>query len=254
MFAKWTGSGQHYGFLNQPVAGLANYCVLVMSVAPVIAARTGQDEDAIVSLWMKRAKLVFQQAVADTFAAKLGFAADQDVGSKLWKELEPLLTGSRVDWTLFWRQLTYVMRDFPDLESEDYPAMLAALEGASDSIGSGTWPQHSPFYEKYSAQLRLMWVDWIKMWREALKENAAAGETGLSHYERMKQVNPKYVLREWILVDAYKAAAKGNYTVANSIHELIQHPYEEGTEEQTKKYYRRTPEKVQMAGGVSFMS
>lgn len=240
--------------MNQPIAGLANYNVLVMSVASVIAAKTGQDEEAIVSVWMKRAKLVFQQAVAETFLVKLGLSADNEVGNKLWEELEPLLRGSRVDWTLFWRQLTYVMRDFPDLESEDYPAMMAAVEGASDSHGSGTWPRHSPFYEKYSKQLRLMWVDWIKMWREALKESAGAGDTGLTYYERMKEVNPKYVLREWMLVDTYKAAAKGNFAVANSLHELIQAPYEEGTEEQTKKFYRRTPDKVQMAGGTAFMS
>ena len=118
IFAKWTGSGAHYGFLNQPIAGLANYNTLVMSVAPVIATKTGQDEEAIVSLWMKRAKLVFQQAFHDALTAKLGLSSsDQEVGKKLWDELEPLLKGSRVDWTLFWRQLTYVTRDFPDLES-----------------------------------------------------------------------------------------------------------------------------------------
>eukprot|EP00934_Nitzschia_sp_Nitz4_P005818 Nitzschia sp. Nitz4//NODE_657_length_7541_cov_75.275047//6296//7540//NITZ4_additional_000097-RA//1//CDS//3329532025//5808//frame0 len=31
LFAKWTGSGDHFGFLNQPAAGFANYQVLVES-------------------------------------------------------------------------------------------------------------------------------------------------------------------------------------------------------------------------------
>lgn len=256
LFSKWVGSGQHYGFLNQPIAGLANYNVLVMSIAPVIAANisTGQTEEAIVDVWMKRAKTIYQQATAETFRVKCGLDKDNEVGDKLWEELEPLLRGSRVDWTLFWRQLTYVMREYSDLDSKDYSDMLTLVEAADDSNESDDWPRFSPFYEKYSDTLRLMWVEWIQMWREALKASAGAGETGLYLFERMKLVNPKFVLREWMLVDGYKAAAKGNYAVAKGLHELVQKPYEEGTEEQSKKYYRRTPDKLQMSGGTAFMS
>lgn len=251
LFAKWTGSGQHYGFLNQPIAGLANYQILCMSVAPVIAAKSGQEEQGIVDLWMKRAKVIFQQAATETFRIKLGLNRDNERGDKLWEELEPLLRASRVDWTLFWRQLTYVVRNFDDLNSSDYAEMLQSIEGATDNMGSGDWPRHSPFYEKYSTQVRLMWIDWIKMWRKALQEE---GESSHVYYERMIKANPKFVLREWMLVDAYKGAAKNNYAVAKGLHELVQHPYDEGTEDQVKNYYRRTPEKVQMSGGTAFMS
>ena len=257
VYAKWTGSGQHYGFLNQPIAGLANYNVLAVSIAPVISAKTGQEEESIVDFCMTKAKVIFQHAAAEAYRIKMGLTKDNAIGDHLWKELEPLLRGSRVDWTLFWRQLTYVMRDYPDLTSTDYSGMMKVLEGANDSNEAGEWPRYSPFYEKYSDQLRLMWVDWIKMWRQALvqeSKSAGAGHTGTVVYDRMRGENPKFVLREWMLADAYKAAAKGNYALIHSLHELSQHPYEEGTDEETKKYYRRTPEKVQMCGGIHFMS
>ena len=32
LFAKWTGSGEHYGFLNQPQAAIANFHTLLTSV------------------------------------------------------------------------------------------------------------------------------------------------------------------------------------------------------------------------------
>lgn len=31
LFAKWTGSGEHYGFLNQPQAAIANFHTLLTS-------------------------------------------------------------------------------------------------------------------------------------------------------------------------------------------------------------------------------
>ncbi|CAB9523195.1 UPF0061 protein YdiU [Seminavis robusta] len=248
VYAKWTGSGQHYGFLNQPIAGLANFNTLVVSVAPLLATLQEKDESVIVESWMTRAKTVFQRTADETFRIKMGFTKEQHTADNLWKELEPLLRGSRVDWTLFWRQLTYLMRDFPDLTSDDYDGMFSLLEAREK--GSNFY-NFGPFYEDFSWDLRKMWVDWIRLWREAC---ASTGDGSITFYERMRQVNPKYVLREWALADAYKAAAKGNYAVIKALHELCQHPYDEGNAEQAKKYYRRTPEKAQFSGGTAFMS
>ena len=36
LFAKWTGSGKHFGFMNQPSAGYINFVVLVSSIKPII--------------------------------------------------------------------------------------------------------------------------------------------------------------------------------------------------------------------------
>lgn len=58
--AKWTGSGQHFGFLNQPSAGYVNYIVLVESVAPVISAANGKSEEDIVNGFKEKAQQFFK--------------------------------------------------------------------------------------------------------------------------------------------------------------------------------------------------
>ena len=60
--------------------------------------------------------------------------------------------------------------------------------------------------------------------------------------------------REWMLVDAYTGAGIGDESVLQELYELIQKPYEEGSDDQIKKYYRRAPERALTMGGTAFMS
>eukprot|EP00535_Pseudo-nitzschia_heimii_P000374 CAMPEP_0197187322 /NCGR_PEP_ID=MMETSP1423-20130617/15677_1 /TAXON_ID=476441 /ORGANISM="Pseudo-nitzschia heimii, Strain UNC1101" /LENGTH=756 /DNA_ID=CAMNT_0042638871 /DNA_START=121 /DNA_END=2388 /DNA_ORIENTATION=+ len=250
LFAKWTGSGQHFGFLNQPSAGFVNYQVLVESVVPVIAVarREAGVTDAemtnkLVEEFMMKAQVIFNQKTEATFNLKLGLPADADAGDDLWVSLQGLLENTRTDWTLLWRELTYIVRDMSDLESTDYESMMKKLEGdeASDT---------SPFYEPLTSQQRKDWTEWIKEWREILKATKRASE---EVYGQMKNTNPKYVLREWILVEAYSAAASGNYSMVKELHDLCKHPYAEGTTEQTARYYRRQPASSISKGGTAFI-
>jgi uncharacterized protein YdiU (UPF0061 family) len=247
LFAKWTGSGEHFGFLNQPSAGFANYGILVQSVVPVICAAQGdEDPDETVKEFMDTAAELFQGKTDETFRIKLGFEADQDVGDAIWESLEPLLGSSRTDWTIFFRQLTYIMKEFPDLSGADYEGMLALLEGTESSR-----PGTSAFYEPLTQEHRQQWLAWLTGWRQAL---ALSTDGADSVYERMRLANPKFVLREWMLVDAYSDAAKGQEKTLRDMYNLIQHPCEEGSTEESERYYRRAPDEVLQAGGTAFMS
>ena len=87
--------------------------------------------------------------------------------------------------------------------------------------------------------------------------------------ERMRLSNPKYILREWMLVDAYSKASpssiqspmfptlqssRADESMVHELFRLIQNPYEEGDEEQHEKYFRRAPDEALNAGGTAFMS
>jgi serine/tyrosine/threonine adenylyltransferase len=246
LFAKWTGSGQHFGFLNQPSAGLVNYQVLVESVVPVIVSARGKvvNPEKLVEDFMIKAKVIFERKVDGLFNIKMGLPEDSDAGEDLWDALQPLMRETRTDWTLFWRQLTYVMRDFPDLTSSDYEDMMELLEGEDVSASS-------PFYEPLTAEKRREFIAWIKDWREALKDSKLSSD---EISERMRMANPKFVLREWMLVDAYSKAANGDDSLLKELFELVKHPYEEGTPEETASYYRRAPESSHVRGGTAFMS
>mmetsp|Transcript_8692 Transcript_8692/g.13575 ORF Transcript_8692/g.13575 Transcript_8692/m.13575 type:complete len:688 (+) Transcript_8692:108-2171(+) len=240
-FAKWTGSGKHFGFLNQPQAALVNYQVLVESIVPVMKGG-GPDDDKkseLIDEFLNKAMEVFQTKVRLVFQSKLGFTEEEnDVADDLWHELRPMLHLNRVDWTLFWRQLSIVAKEYTDYDDDNYEAMMTILEGEGES---------SPFYEPLSDKERESFVSWMEKWRSALK-----GTEGIA--ERMRLANPKYVLREWMLVEAYTMAAKGDYEELNKLYDLIRRPYEEGTSEEELEYYRRTPDHYHLAGGAAFMT
>ena len=264
LYAKWTGSGEHFGFLNQPQAGFTNFAVMVESVFPVIVAHCGHDEaHAFKGKLMGEGAKIFQTKVDEAFRAKMGFHPTDDAADELWAELEPLFRETRVDWTMFWRQLYEVVKKFPvdgTDPSTDFGDMMATLV-ANDSKKE----RSSPFYESLNEESRSKYLKWIKKWREALvasytdggksaKAISSGDDDSLSAKERMRLANPKYILREQTLVEAYGKAANGDEYMIKELLDLIEHPYDEGTEEQSSKYYRRSPDEALKAGGTAFMS
>jgi uncharacterized protein YdiU (UPF0061 family) len=262
LFAKWTGSGQHFGFLNQPSAAFTNYGVLVESVVPVIAAARGRTEhETLQNEFLEKAQVIFQNKVDEVFRIKLGFNHDHDAADDVWEALEPLLRNSRVDYTLFFRELSYMVRDTPNLfdvadESVSAEKLLTKLIG-DDNVREGS----SPFYEELTEELQAKWKDWIQMWRTTLAKccNDNSIDNGDCNIDtiaqRMIQLNPKYVLREWMLVEAYQKATHDNDEgEIMTLYNLIQHPYDEGTSYESNKYYRRAPDDALVTGGTAFMS
>ena len=75
---------------------------------------------------------------------------------------------------------------------------------------------------------------------------AAAGQAMLTE-------NPKFVPREWMLAEAYNAAAAGNHTPVELLLELFRRPYDEQTEDEAR-YYRPAPLEARSQGGIGFMS
>ncbi|KAL7576374.1 hypothetical protein ACA910_018183 [Epithemia clementina (nom. ined.)] len=245
VFAKWTGSGSHFGFMNQPSAGYANYGVLVESAGLVISAARGDDSPVPVRKeFLNRAKEIFEKKIDEVFRIKLGFQTDHDVADDLWQTLEPLMRKSRTDWTVFWRRLAYILRDLP--ESDDYSAMFSLLDMVDEPYsGAGA------FYQSPSDDIRQEWLAWLEQWRTALQ---ASGISPKSAYAQMAASNPKYVLREWMLVDAYSSAANDEEAELFNLFSLIQRPYDEGSDFETKKYFRRAPDEALTTGGTAFMS
>lgn len=158
-------------------------------MVPVIAAAKGEeDPDAIGQPFMERAREIFLDKTQEVFRVKLGFEKEADVADDVWEPLESLLRRSRVDWTVFWRQLTYVARDFSDLESTKFEEMMTTLEDGTEEDGRSDM---NPFYEPLTPELRKEWIDWIKQWRDAL---GTADMDGERIYEQMRTSNPKFVL------------------------------------------------------------
>ena len=230
LFAKWTGSGEHFAFANQPEAGLTNFSTLAKALTLVLPGRAGEAREAT-----QEAALVMDAAVAGVWRAKLGLpdtGEGRASASALWPELEGLLTRSRADWTIVWRQL----------------AEVALLAEGDDLVV----PLRAAFYAPLADGSAEAWADFLQRWRavlfaeDGLRPEAAA--------ERLRRENPKYVPREWMLVEAYDAAAAGDYGPVNALQELFKDPYAEGTAEQAERFFRRAPDEALRKGGVAFMT
>lgn len=54
-------------------------------------------------------------------------------------------------------------------------------------------------------------------------------------------MNPKYIMRNWMMTEAYEKAEEGDYSMVHELLVLLQSPYEEQSSEMHTKYFTRWP-------------
>ena len=98
------------------------------------------------------------------------------------------------------------------------------------------------------------WRAWLARWAARLADEAAgsAAKPG-DAAATMRRASPKYVPREWMLVEAYTAAHAGDYAPLRRLHALFERPFDEQPEHEAA-FYRRRPDAVAERGGTAFMS
>ena len=218
-FQPWTGGGKHFAFFNQPRAAEANYHMFWAAVRPLLA----EDADALELLDNVRQGFAetMQQQLQTMWAAKLGLA---EFNPQLFNQLIKLMSQSEVDYTIFFRELSNIPDD------------ILALKKS--------------FYVNTSTQLDEKWQNWLTAWRKLVIQDDNQEEVS----EKMKQVNPKFTWREWLIVPAYEQAQQGDYSLVKELQEVLNHPYEEQSQAIEEKYYRLKPKEFFSAGGISHYS
>jgi len=178
---------------------------------------------------------VAKAATDDMWRRKLGLTEWSEVAQGLLTDLFPLLESS--DYTIFWRQLAEVP--------------IAGLSGASSDeelvspLERALYTDGSP---KKASELRVSLAAWLRRWLAELPADGAA--VGAA----MKRESPKYVPREFMLVEAYSTAARtGDYTLVRELHELFTKPFDEQPEYE-ERYYQKTPVEKLTEAGTAFMS
>jgi uncharacterized protein YdiU (UPF0061 family) len=218
-FQPWTGGGQHFAFWNQPIAAQRNYEMFCTAVRPLLASHPDQTQqlDNLLTGFSE----AMQTGLEAMWAAKLGLDAF-DV--ELFRTLATLMLETSVDYTLFFRELSAIPADWEPLQRSFYGELNGALESR--------------------------WREWHASWKQALGEDRSEHEIST----RMKQVNPKYSLREWLLAPAYQQAARGDYALIRELQAVMAQPYAEQSPDVEERYYRLKPQAFSNLGGVSHMS
>lgn len=218
-FQPWTGGGKHFSFFNQPVAAEANYHMFWQSVRLLLT----EDPKALEQFDQVRHDFaeVMQEQLQNMWMTKLGLS---EFDPALFKELMQLMIQSEVDYTIFFRELSHIPDDISGLKKS--------------------------FYGEPSQALDKQWQAWLTNWRHLVVNSGHLTEISA----QMKQTNPKYAWREWLVVPAYQQATQGDYTLVKELQEVLSYPYDEQSKTVEDKYYRLKPKAFSNVGGVSYYS
>ncbi len=126
---------------------------------------------------------------------KLGFDEVSDKDFNLMKQLFGALESLHVDYTLFFRTLSHYTSERKELLS------LCLL--------------HTPMNE------------WLDEYDIRLKENRSSTK---ERHERMLKINPKYVLKNYMLQEAIEDAENGDFKKVDALFTIAQNPFAEHKE------------------------
>ena len=100
-----------------------------------------------------------------------------------------------------------------------------------------------------SDSIQQKWNSWFLDYATRLeKEN----HTFKKRKEQMNQVNPKYVLRNYMAQLAIDAANKGDYKLIDDLFKLLRNPYDEQVE--NEKWFVKRPDWARHKAGCSMLS
>ena len=92
-------------------------------------------------------------------------------------------------------------------------------------------------------------MNWFSLFSEMI-ENEGVAENERS--KRMKAVNPKYVLRNYMAQLAINDAEKGNYSLIDELYTLLLKPYDDQPE--MEKWFAKRPDWAKKKVGCSMLS
>jgi uncharacterized protein YdiU (UPF0061 family) len=229
-FQSWTGGGHHFSFLNQPMAAQRNFQMFCKALLPFMTSH--QDQMQQINEIQTDFSNVMQTKMQTMWAAKLGLSTFH---AALFNELETLMTQTPVDYTIFFRELSNVPDDIEPLKKSFYKNTNHAITDLKD--------------------IEQRWSQWFTKWKSLIGNDDVASPHAYQQISRqMKQVNPKYILREWFVVPAYQQAAAGNYSLVRELQAVMTQPYAEQSKDMEDKYYKLKPPEFFEVGGLSYYS
>lgn len=181
-----------YAFHRQPQIGLWNLHALAQAFSPLV------PREQLIELLQG-----YEGILTDTFSTrmngKLGLRESHPGDPSLLQELFDLMQESKVDYPHFFRQLCNIVTDT-----------------GNTATPANNLRDHITNRERFDV--------WLARYRARL---VAEGSVDQERAARMRRVNPKYVLRNWLLQVAIDKANSGDYSEVNLLLKVAQQPFDE---------------------------
>jgi uncharacterized protein YdiU (UPF0061 family) len=176
-----------YAFNQQPYIGLWNLSCLAQALLPL-----AEKKDLKASL--DRYTPLCEGQYMELMRAKFGFMETREEDASLIQELLAFLQQHHVDYTIFFR----------------------ALGSFRSEPGSRNEPLRNFFLD------RNVFDRWAHRYADQLREEGSQDD---ARRARMEQVNPKYVLRNYLAQQAIEKAQQNDFSEIDRLLTLLQNPY-----------------------------
>lgn len=221
-----TTDSQHkrYRYGNQPNIGLWNLTQLANALYPLI-----EDVESFQSI-LSEYKTTYLKDNHQMMLSKVGLYQVDEIPETFVQQLTGYMESSQLDMTMFFRELS-------SSEFKSFEDLWRVIEFSTyldlDVLGNfkGDWKK---WFIDYSDRLTY--------------ENVTIS----SRLEKMKAVNPKYVLRNYMAQLAINDAEEGGYNLIDELYQMLLKPYDEQPE--YNKWYAKRPDWAKNKVGCSMLS
>lgn len=216
---------RRYRYGNQPAVAHWNLYQLANALYPLVE-EAKPLEDALKSFEDK-----FAESRIEMMRSKLGLHIQEETDLALIDSLEQRLELTETDMTIFFRLLANVRKE------NTAKHVLESLQEAFYAL------------EELKGSIADQWLTWLQQYLDRLqKENLPDKDRKSS----MNQVNPKYVLRNYMAQLAIDAADNGDYSLIDELYQLLKKPYAEQLDQE--KWFTKRPDWARHKVGCSMLS
>jgi uncharacterized protein YdiU (UPF0061 family) len=216
---------RRYRFGNQPQVAQWNLFQLANSLYPLV------NEAAPLEKILDSFMTEFENDYKIIFLSKLGIFTSSESDDKIIKGLEEILQLSETDMTIFFRNLSKIKKE--------------------DSVEQAFEKIEYAFYipEEIRENILDAWQKWFTVYLKRLNAEVLSDE---ERALKMNQINPKYVLRNYMAQLAIDAADKEDYALVDELFQLLKNPYDEQPE--SEKWFAKRPDWARTKVGCSMLS
>ena len=217
---------RRYRFGHQPRVAVWNLLQLANALFPLV------EEPTPFEGVLRSFQTDYHSAYERMMNQKLGLTKSDE---KLIPSLLETLQASETDMTIFFRKLADFKKDTNLSEGSDFINIFAKA-----------------FYEPYEiqgAEVLEKWRKWLMLYQNHLQQENLSDD---DRKAAMNQMNPKYVLRNYMAQLAIDAADQGDYSIIDELYKLLKAPYAEQPE--MEKWFAKRPEWARHKVGCSMLS
>ncbi|XP_039982559.1 protein adenylyltransferase SelO-like [Xiphias gladius] len=184
-----------YSIGAQANVGLFNLEKLLGALSPVLTQKQQKEAKMILKGYVN----IYQMRIHQIFKAKLGLLGEEEEDSYIIAFLLQMMEDTQSDFTMTFRQLSEVS----DLQLHDGNfTQMWALDDLS---------------------LHKHFTDWVRMY--LLRVSRQRNDTGSDRQNRMRNVNPRYVLRNWMAESAIRKAEMNDFSEVAQLHHILSSPF-----------------------------